>query len=73
MKLDKENLKKIASLPDDELWKTVHSIAKSHGVSLRENPPSADEITKLRQILNDSDKLNMFAAMKLINEYKRGR
>lgn len=72
MKLNKDDISKLASLPDDALWKEVHSIAKAHGINLPEPPPKKEDMDKLRAILSDPDKINMFKAMKLINDYKRG-
>ena len=74
MKLDKESLKKMATLPDDELWQTIRKTAEAHGISLPEGTPKKEELSRLRGILLDAEKLNPLAAMKLINDYKnRGR
>ncbi len=71
MKLDREKLTQLASLPDDELWRTVVEIGKTHGFLLPERTPPHDELEKLRGIVADGAKMNMASAIKLLNRYRK--
>ena len=72
MKIDKEKLAALAALPDDALWKEIRKIAGENKISLPEATPKKEEMAKIRSLLLNSDKINMFSAMKFINELKRG-
>ncbi len=73
MKLNKEELKKIASLPDSEMWQGICAIAKSNGYNLKSNQPKHEELDKMREILRGDVKINMLDAMRLLNTYKEKR
>ena len=70
MKFDKDKLNELVSLPDDELWKTVVEIGKSHGFVLPSRTPEHSELEKLRSIANDGSKMNVALAMKMLSKYK---
>lgn len=71
MKFNKEQLDALIALPDDALWAEVIKLAKGYGVALPEKTPSHQELMKLRGVVSGSQ-INMFEAMKLLNEYKKG-
>ena len=62
MRFDKEKLEALIALPDDELWRTVVTIGKTHGFTLPEKAPPHDEIEKLRKIAKDGSKMNVSVA-----------
>ena len=70
MKLDREKLLGLASLPDAELWRTVVMIGKGHGFTLPDKAPPHEELEKLREIIKDGSKINVMSAFKLLNKYK---
>ena len=70
MKFDKDKLNELVSLPDDELWKTVVQIGKSHGFSMPTKTPPHSELEKLRAIARDVSKMNVGLAMKILSKYK---
>ena len=72
MKIDKEKLKALAELPDDELWAKIKTIAASHGFKLPENTPPHTELQKVRDAVGGKDKINLSGALKIINNYRRG-
>ena len=72
MKIDKEKLKAFASLPDDELWRQVTMIARTHGISLPDSPPPSGELQKLRDAV-DADKLKLTDALRVVNKYRKGK
>lgn len=71
MKINKEELERIAALGDDELWQTVVKMAGSYGFKLPEKTPEHSELEKLRSAVN-GNKLNLTDAVKLLNSYRKG-
>ncbi len=71
MRIDKAQLEAIAALPDDQLWKTVVSMARGYGFSLPEKTPPHEELEKLRAAVN-SPKINVSEALRLLNNYRKG-
>ena len=69
MKFDKDKLKELIELPDDELWRTVVTIGKTHGFTLPEKTPPHDELERLRKIAKDGSKMNVTAAMRILGKY----
>lgn len=70
MKIDKEKLNSLVELSDDELWRNVVELGRSHGLSLPNKTPSHDELDKLRAIVKDGSRLNMTTAVKLLSKYR---
>ncbi len=70
MKLDREKLKQLIELSDEELWKTVVEIGRSHGFILPDKTPPHTEIEKLREIARDGTRLNVANAIKIFNKYR---
>lgn len=70
MKFDKDKLNELVALPDDELWKTVVEIGKSHGFTMPTKTPEHSELEKLRSIARDGSKMNVGLAMKILSKYK---
>ena len=72
MKIDREKLAELCALDDDELWQTVRRLAAQHGFALPERTPSREEMAKMRAAVSGT-KINLGEAVKLINEYRRGK
>lgn len=70
MKINKEELSKIATLPDAQMWQAICSVAQSNGYNLRAREPSHEELEKIRGILRGDIKIGMLDAMRLLNSYK---
>lgn len=70
MRFDKDKLNELVSLPDDELWKKVVEIGKSHGFTMPTKTPPHGELEKLRSIARDGSKMNVGLAMKILSKYK---
>jgi hypothetical protein len=70
MKFDKDKLNELVSLSDDELWRTVEEIGRSHGFTLPTRTPEHAELEKLRAIARNGSKMNLGLAMKMLNRYK---
>lgn len=73
MKVNKEQLKKLAEKSDADLWREIHSIAKSHGYTLPEATPSHENIEKIRRTLLGSEKISLSDAAKIMNSYKKNK
>ena len=70
MKLDREKLNELVSLPDDELWKKVIEIGKGHGFVLPAKTPPHSELEKLRSIAREGSKMNVASALKILSKYR---
>ena len=73
MKVNKEQLKKLAEKSDADLWREIHSIAKSHGYNLPDATPRHEDIEKIRRALLGSEKISLGDAAKIINAYKKNK
>lgn len=72
MKLNKTVTDRLASLPDDQLWAEIRKMAAGYGLALPERSPTSEELDKVRSALNIGQ-INVGDAMRIVNEYKRGR
>ena len=70
MKLNRDKLNELVNLPDDELWKKVVEIGRSHGFILPEKTPEHSELEKLRSIARDGAKMNVASALKILSRYR---
>ena len=70
MKLDRDKLNELVNLPDEELWKKVIEIGKSHGFILPERTPEHSELEKLRSIARDGAKMNVANALRILSKYR---
>ena len=70
MKIDREKLDALATLPDEKLWAEVVKIAAMYGYSLPKETPSHADLEKMRGAVR-SDKINMSEALRLVNQYKK--
>ena len=71
MKIDREKLRALLSMPDDELWREISTIAGGYGFTLPKNAPPKSEMDKLRGAVKDGERLNLAQAIKIINTYRK--
>lgn len=71
MRVDKEKLDKLLSLPDEALWAEIVRLAGTYGFDLPKKTPTKEQLSKLRATANN-DKIKAAEAMKLLNSIKRG-
>lgn len=71
MKVNKEQMQKLASKPDDELWAEIVSMAKSHGYTLPEDAPKSEDIQKIRRAMLGVEKISLTDAAKILSSYKK--
>ena len=70
MRIDKDKLNALCSMPDDELWCEICKIAKGYGFTLPKSTPCESDMQKLRGAVGNG-KINLGDAVKILNEYKR--
>ena len=70
MRIDREKLKRLSALDDTALWSEIVGMARSVGFSMSEKPPKREDMQKIRSML-DSDKINPYSAMKIMQSYKK--
>ena len=67
-----EKLAALAAMPDDKLWAEVVKIAEGFGYTLPKTAPPHSELEKMRNAVK-SDRLNVTEALRVVNQYKKGR
>lgn len=70
MKINKDELKRLAEKSDAELWASITEMAKAKGYDLKLDTPSKETIEKIRRALMGTEKLGMMDAARIINNYK---
>ena len=70
MRLDRDKLNELVSLPDEELWKRIIEMAKEYGITMPEKTPEHSELEKLRGIAGDGNKMNVSGALRILSKYK---
>ena len=73
MKIDREKISAMCALPDDELWAQIVRIAAEHGFELPKTPPKHEDMEKLRAAANGSTRVNLSAALRIIDSYRKGK
>ena len=71
MRIDKEKVKTLCALPDEELWAQIVSIGREHGFTLPKSVPSHTDMQKLRDAVNGGTKINLAAALKIIDNHRK--
>lgn len=70
MKVDPQLVKVVASLPDEELWITIRSLAKMKKITLSEKTPPHETLETLRRALADADKIDLASALRILQNFK---
>lgn len=73
MKVNKEQMKRLAEKPDKELWAEIVAMARSHGYTLPNETPSGEDIERIRRAMLGVEKISLTDAAKIINTYKKKR
>ena len=72
MRVDKEKLKGLLSLPDEALWAEIVKIGASYGFTLPESAPPKEQLNKLRSTVKE-DKINALEAMRILGSIRKGK
>lgn len=70
MKLNKEKLKELAALNDAALIKEITSAAGKFGYTLPENALGKDELKKIRELMQDAEKISPMEIARLLSSVK---
>ncbi len=70
MKFSKEEMEKLAALPDDKLWCEIQKIASGYGLKLPPRMPPHDDLEKLRAFAR-GDKIPTAEMMRLVSKYRK--
>lgn len=73
MRIDKDKLRAMSMLSDEELWKMIRQIGDAHGVKTPEAAPSCGDMQKIKSALRDADKINLAGALKIIDNHRKGQ
>ena len=71
MKIDEKLIAELVVLPDDELWKRIHDMAKTHGIKLPEATPPPETLAKLRGAVRGNGTLKVAEAAGVIGRYMK--
>ncbi len=71
MRINKEELERLAKLPDNELWAEIVRAGRAHGFNLPTQTPSHSDLEKLRGAVTGA-RLNLGEAIRVLNNYKKG-
>ena len=71
MRIDKEKIKSMCALPDDELWAQIVQVGRDHGFTLPSAVPSHSDMERLRDAVNGGSRVNLGAALKIIDSYRK--
>ena len=70
MKLNKEKLKELAALNDAALIKEITSAAEKFGYTLPEKALGKDELKKIRELMQDAEKISPLEIARLLSSVK---
>ena len=71
MRVNKEQLERLAAMPDEQLWREIVSIAERYGIKMPTATPPHNELERLRATVSGA-KLNVGEAMRILQGYKGG-
>ena len=71
MKIDKEKLNQIASLPDESLWQIIRALGVSSGIDLSGVSVSREQIAKIRSALDVVTDDDIARAKEIISDSKQ--
>ncbi len=70
MKFSKDELERLAALPDEALWCEIQKIARGYGLSLPERMPPHQDLEKLRSFAR-GEKIPTAEMMRLVSKYRK--
>ena len=71
MRVNKDELAKLAQKSDAELWQEIQGIAARHGYTLSEAMPSRENMQKIRSAMLGVERINLSDAARIINAHKK--
>ena len=71
MKIDREKMRRYASLDDGALWGEVRRMAENYGYTLPSETPEHSDMERLRRILRGEEKISLTEGMRILTSYKQ--
>ena len=71
MRVNKEKLEALASLPDEKMWEEIKKMADGRGFSLPNEVPPAETMEKLRRAMTGVERVSLAEAARLMQKYKK--
>ena len=66
-------LRELASLPDEKLWSEITKKAAKFGYTLPNEVPSKENMAKIRDFMNNAEKINTAEVLRLMATIKSNR
>ena len=73
MRIDKEEMKRLAEKSDAELWAEIQALAKNHGYNIPASMPKHEDIEKVRRALLGVEKIKLSDAAKIMKGYNKNK
>ena len=71
MKVNKDELKRLAEKSDKELWDSIQQMARAKGYNLPSSVPSHEDIEKIRRAMLGFEKISLKDATKIMQGFKK--
>ena len=73
MRINKEEMKKLAQKPDADLWAEIQALAKNHGYTIPASQPRHEDVEKIRRALLGIEKISLTDAAKIMKNYNKNK
>ena len=70
MKINKEEMRELASLDDRALWIQILKIAEGYGYRLKADMPPKELLDRVRRIMRAEEKISLAEGMRILREYR---
>lgn len=71
MRVNKEKLEALASLPDEKMWEEIKKMADGRGFSLPNEVPPRETMERIRRAMTGAERLSLAEAARLMQKYKK--
>ena len=71
MRVNKEKLEALASLPDEKMWEEIKKMADGRGFSLPNEVPSRETMERIRRAMTGAERMSLAEAARLMQKYKK--
>jgi hypothetical protein len=71
MKLNKEKLSALSSLPNAKMWEEIRKMAGERGFTLPEEVPPPETMEKIRRAMSGAERISLSEAAKIMQNYRK--
>ena len=71
MKINKEKLEALASLPDNKMWEEIKKMAAERGLELPGEAPPRETLERIRRAMTGAGRISLAEAAKIMQRYKK--